>query len=567
MRLFSITAFLVLCTSSVYAQLTMDQKVNDFTYMASVFDKNYGPYEWKRDVIKFDLLNTAPWLDKIRATQNDLDFFEVMQEYVASLNDAHDVFQMDSNFAARLNFWVDIYDGKLLVDFISRGRLPASEFPFVNGYELVSIDGVDAQKMLDGLLRYQIAANPRSTRRLAAQLLTNRIQSIMPHAFNVPEISTVVFRRPDGNLETYRIPWTKSGLITTSIGKFPTPAGLPKRGLSASVDTDPNATPDYMDVLNQLQNCKLPDRAVNNFGSIFPIFAGGLPSDFTLRLGRGFTDEFYSGTFQSGGYKIGFIRIPSYAPSNTNNALNQFFTEITYFQKNTDGLIIDEMRNPGGSVGYLNTIVSMLMPNKWRALAFEVRATSRWVASISSALESAKAQGAPQSIIDLFQAIKDKIVAANQANRGRTEAIPLDDVTIDRDPLMDNKGNYVGYGKPLIVLVDEMSASGGDAFAATIQDNARGPLVGWRTMGAGGNVVGWDVGSYSDGFTTLTQSLMVRKNPVVTDDYPAAPYVENIGVRPDVPIDYMTRDNLTQFGKPFFDAAVAAMIAEIQKNQ
>jgi hypothetical protein len=59
---------------------------------------------------------------------------------------------------------------------------------------------------------------------------------------------------------------------------------------------------------------------------------------------------------------------------------------------------------------------------------------------------------------------------------------------------------------------------------------------------------------------------MNRKNPVVTSDYPTAPYVENIGVRPDIQVDYMTRDNLTQGGKPFVDAFVAAMVNHIQKS-
>ena len=137
-------------------------------------------------------------------------------------------------------------------------------------------------------------------------------------------------------------------------------------------------------------------------------------------------------------------------------------------------------------------------------------------------------------------------------------------MTIDRDPATDSKGNVIAYTKPLIVLVDEMSASGGDAFAATIQDNARGPLVGWRTMGAGGNVEGWEAGTYSLGFTTVTESLMNRKNPIVTAEYPTAPYVENIGVRPDIEVDYMTVDNLNQKGKPFVDAFVAAMVDQIQ---
>ena len=60
---------------------------------------------------------------------------------------------------------------------------------------------------------------------------------------------------------------------------------------------------------------------------------------------------------------------------------------------------------------------------------------------------------------------------------------------------------------------------------------------------------------------------MNRKNPVVTEDYPAAPYVENIGVRPEITVDYMTRDNLMQNGRPFVDAFVTAMVDHIRKSQ
>ncbi len=563
----------LLTSAALFSQLTTDQKTSDFMNVVAVYNKNYGPYEWKRDALGFDLLNVAPWLDKVVATKNDLDFYEVMVSYVASLNDAHDNYTLPSNFTARLNFGVDIYDQKLLVDTINRSRLPATEFPFLNGYELVSIDGQDAEKMLDGLLQYQIAANPRSTRRLAATLLTVRPQVVMPHAADVPEISTVVFRRPDGGLEAYRIPWTKAGLALTSVGRYITPNPITQVRLRSAdrIDDDPapdpDAAPDYLQPLRALWNCKLPDRAVNGFGSQFPIFVNALPTGFKVRLGGSSADVFFSGTFVSGNYTIGFIRIPSYSPPNATAAVAAFQREIDFFEKNTDGLIIDEMRNPGGSVSYLNQLMSFLMPKTWRSIPFEVRATSKWIASISSSYESAKAQGAPQSILDQLLFIKDALVSANRANRGRTVPIPLDDVVIDRNPAMDSKGNVIAYDKPIMVLVDEMSASGGDAFAATIQDNARGTLLGWRTMGAGGNVVSLGAGSYSLGAVSLTQSLMIRKNPIVTSDYPTAPYVENIGVRPDIPVDYMTRDNLVQNGKPFVDAFVAAMTEYIQKSK
>jgi C-terminal processing protease CtpA/Prc len=569
---------LLLVASSSYAQLTMDQKVSDFQALSALYAKRYGPYEWKRDALGFDLFDIAPWIAKVQATKDDLDFYEVMQEYVANLNDAHDKYQLPSSFQANLNFTVDIYDGKLLVDSINRSRLPAGEFGFTVGYELISIDGQDSQKQLDGLLRYEIAANTRSTRRLAAQLLTIRPQSLMPHAADVPEISVVLFRRPDGGMESYRIPWAKSGLLLTNVGHYTTPgsngmmaAATRSSTLRGADPTDApsisDETPDYMQVLKRLQNISLPDKSVNGFGSQVPVFAASLPSNFVLRQGRSSQDPFFSGVFSAGGHIIGFIRIPSYAPLSTTAALIAFQNEMAYFQANTQGLVIDEMRNPGGTASYLNAIVSYLMPSKWRSIPFELRATSEFVATFSSSLVSAMAQGAPQSIIDQLQMIKDEIVAANSAMRGRTKPIPLDDVTIDRDPARDSKGNVIAYTKPLIVLVDEMSASGGDAFAATIQDNARGPLVGWRTMGAGGNVEPWEAGSYSLGTTTVTESLMIRKNDVVTTDYPTAPYVENIGVRPDVEVDYMTTANLTQRGKPFVDAFIAAIIAEIEAHK
>jgi len=250
--------------------------------------------------------------------------------------------------------------------------------------------------------------------------------------------------------------------------------------------------------------------------------------------------------------------------TSASSALTTFQREIDFFKANTDGLIVDVTRNPGGTTAYLNQILRLLSFTTWRSIPFEVRATSLWVTQISSALEQAKAAGAPQSIVDLYQSIKDELVTANRANRGRTRPIPLDDVTIDRNPAMDGDGNLIGYDKPLIVITDELTASAGDAFAASIQDNERGLLFGYRTMGAGGNVVGWEAGSYSLGSITVTQSLMNRKNPVVTDDYPAAPYVENIGVYPDVLVDYMTRDNLARNGKSFVDAFVAAMVDYIR---
>ena len=99
------------------------------------------------------------------------------------------------------------------------------------------------------------------------------------------------------------------------------------------------------------------------------------------------------------------------------------------------------------------------------------------------------------------------------------------------------------------------------------QDNQRGIIFGNRTMGAGGNVNNYFVTTYSEGQASLTESLMSRKNPVTVDGFPTAPYVENIGVRPDVVQDYMTRDNLTNQGASFVQAFSDAMVNYINSQK
>ena len=550
-----------------FGQLTLSQKISDFNDLVANFDRNYGPYEWKRDTVKFDLLDTKVWLNKIVATTTDLDYYEVLVDYVAHLNDAHDNYSLPSTFRASLGLTVDIYDGKVLIDSINRTLLPASRFPFQIGDELVAVDDKNVQDLIQQFSKYSIFANPRSTARGAASLIVSRPQSIMPHAVDLGATASLLVRRQDGASQLFVVPWQKSGLPIITVGPVPDPRRAKNELASADPTPDPwLGAADYMAPLRKFQNCRIPDpQTILNFGSRTPIFA--LPAGFTQRLGTRSTDFFVSGTFSAGGYTIGFIRIADYAPSNSTTALNQFFGEIAYFQSNTDGLIVDEMRNPGGSVLYVNQIAQFLIPYRFRSIAFEIRATSAWVESISQSITSARAQGAPPYIIDELQTIFNDISRANSEYRGRTGPLPLSYTSIDINPFTDPSGAPLAYTKPLMVLVDEFSASGGDAFAATIQDNQRGILFGMRTMGAGGNVNAYFVGSYTEGVTSLTESLMVRKNPVVTSDYPTSPYVENIGVRPEIVSDYMTKDNLLQNGRPFVDAFTSAMVDWIRKNK
>ncbi len=565
MKFFQIVTLLLGSSLISFAGLTSEQKIADMTQLAGIFNKNYAPYEWKRDALGFDLMNLQPWLDRAVKTKTDLDFLELLIEYVASLNDAHDAISFPSDFYASLGFSVNIYDGKPLIDSVSRSVLPSSKYPFVVGDELISIDGKPVADYLKEFSKYQTSANPRSTVRSTAQLLTIRLQALMPHAHEIGESAAVVIRRASGVEENYSIPWNKSGTPIIDLGGQPVPkANSAQRSAGVSSLYVDDSLPSYMAPMIPLLNTRLPTRfrSVLNYGGRPPIFS--MPSNFVQRLGRNFSDYFYSGTYDYDGVKVGFIRIPDFDPASASGAIQQFDTEIRYMQQNTDGLVIDLMRNPGGSPSYVEALMQRVIPGSFQTLGYEIRATPLWIEAFSGTLESAKASNAPDWVIANLNWHLGTIKQANGEARGRTGSVPLNSLGLMVLPSAPS-----AYLKPIMLITDEMSASAAEAFPAIFQDNKRGLIFGMRTMGAGGTLFSIDftATNYTQGFVTLTLALMNRQYSVVTDDYPKAAYVENIGVRPDIIEDYMTRQNLLNSGRPFVDTFSKAIVAHIRKSK
>jgi hypothetical protein len=543
-----------------FGQLTMDQKLFDFQALAGLYAKHYASHDWKLLLFGFDSTDIGPWLDRVNATTNDLDFYDLMVEYVSDLHDGHDAYHLPSTFSARLGFTVDIYDGNVLIDSINTTLLPPAKYPFAIGDQLLSVDGIAASDLLNTFAKYSRYGNDRSTQRLAASRIVTRPQQVIPHAVDLGDSAVVMIQSAAGNVTTYTIPWVKTGVPLTQID----PVTTPQSAGGARIQTADDAADE---ALRGLQTSMDPhNEASLGQGSLAPIFA--LPQGFVRRLGAT-TDFFFSGIYMANGLRIGYIRIPSYGPSDLVAALAQFQTEIAFLQANTDGLVVDEMRNSGGDLCYGESIVSSLIPTTFQPLGYEIRATYEYLSLFGARLAGAQAIG-NQTLIDQYQTLYNAIVNSYAGNQPRTNSIPLCGPTFNRAPAKDSKGNVIAYSKPMIMLIDELSESTADSVPAMIQDNGRGTLVGWRTNGMGGsnslNISRFQVGDYSEGDTGITLSLMVRKAPVTTPDFPPTQYIENVGVRPDVPIDYMTRDNLINGGRAFVQAFTAVIVQQIGSN-
>src|SRR5881394_3778380 len=83
---------------SLMADLTVENKVADFNALASLYAKQYAPANWKIDALGVNIFNTSPWLEKVRATKNDIEYLEVCAQYVSIFQDGHIQFYAPGKF-------------------------------------------------------------------------------------------------------------------------------------------------------------------------------------------------------------------------------------------------------------------------------------------------------------------------------------------------------------------------------------------------------------------------------------------------------------------------------------
>ncbi|MCS7023620.1 MAG: S41 family peptidase [Bryobacteraceae bacterium] len=549
----------LLASFPLIAQLTLEQRIQDFQALASVYARYYAPHDWKVQGVKFNLFDLAPWLEQVRAAQTDLDYLEVCARYVASLKDGHAAWRSGILFSADLGILTDIYDGRVLIDSINRARYPAQQYPFQIGDELLSIDGKPVDLILDELSALRSMGNPVTTRRYAAQVLTQRSATFYPRTVLLGDTAVVEIRRASGEIASYTLTWQKNGIPRRDISPVP-----PTKAPVASATQI-----DFAGFLRQFHNRRAADddpllrrvyhpetgewelvHKVLGWGARSPAFSFPAQLAFQQRRGSG-SDFFYSGTFQTEGLRIGFLRIPSFPSTNTAAILRELDTELAFFQQNTDGLVVDLMRNTGGGCLALD-IARRLMPQRFtfggeHLLANRENINRFWLLR-NLALESR----AEPWIITSYEFYLNMLLEAERDHRSLTGAIPTCGAPTNLfDPATGPGGESLAYSKPVIFLADEFSVSFADYFLAAMQDNGRGPVVGARTAGWGGSVAVTSYGPYSEASVSYTITLDSREKPIVSPDLPPAAFIENIGVLPDIPLPFMTRANLLEAGRPF----------------
>ncbi len=576
--IYSIIGLLVIA-GSLAAQLSPVQRVADLTALASIYAKQYAPANWKIQALGANLFYLSPWLDKARAARSDIEFLEICAQYVSTLQDGHTQFYAPGNFTADMGIIVDLYDGKVLIEAVDRFALPVRQYPFEKGDELVSVDGKPVTDWIDQFSKLHTYANPRYTRRIATDALTFRWQQEIAAAGLLADEAVVEIRRATGTLETYKIDWQKNGTPITRLATMPGFFGRePRRG--REFDLPPNdgdtgiplwqrvheqhktyAVAKKRDPLRQGEwidpetGEKADRRAYTGYGSNRPIW--DFPAGFQIRLGRSRNDFITTGTYMAEGKTIGYLRIGQFN-SVSPSMFNQFDAEINYFNNNTDGLVIDVMRNPGGFGCTMVEMMRRLMGQQFTHFSAQERPLFSDVAYYDDLIAQLESLGAPESLLLLYREERSLLFGAWSNQRGLTGPIPACYFDLPVSATANS------YKKPLIVLVDDFSTSAADIFAAIMQDNLRGKLVGYRTAGAGGAVEDLKAGQFSEAETTNTKSLIMRAREYQYPGFPKSFFIENVGVRPDIELDYQTKDNLMNSGRPFVSAFTRIILDQIK---
>jgi hypothetical protein len=364
MLLFSISFASAADTSPIRDHLTAN-----LVLMRSVFDAGYAPTTWKKSFSGWDL-DTE--LEKALAATNNTpdltlkDARNILKSFIYSTKDYHVSISFELTEKASLPLTIKGANDKYFIAYIDRSKLPVDSFPFQVGDELVSFADQPVADVIAGI-QSEVPGNVEATDRALAELrLTVRGAS---RGYRVPQGPvTLGFRRGGSNeISEIQLIWdytpekiSEPGFLSTPSVKF---QSLRTRLLESSARSSLNSTNLTNLNLTNLNLMMKVDIPVENTGN--PHEIGGRKT-FTPDLGVKIwetpdSDPFHAYIFKAPDRRlIGYVRIPSYDPEDTDKAVEAFSKIIRTFEVATDALVIDQVNNPGGSVFYLYALASML---------------------------------------------------------------------------------------------------------------------------------------------------------------------------------------------------------------
>ncbi|MGE0633073.1 MAG: protease-like activity factor CPAF [Pseudobdellovibrionaceae bacterium] len=524
-------------------QMTTEEKLADFDQLNSQIEAHYGPKFYKKESIRLDLpALRALYREEIAESKTNVEFYHAMVRFVAAFKDGHFNISIPTDTSVSLPILTDLVGGKVLIDSVDRAKLPVADFPFDRGDEVVAVDGEPVDITLNELSKYLYSGRDISIRRKAAMSVFVRTGKLFPMPEN-SKVSISVRRGTSDLVETATLEWKKTG---TPIDETTRPMNrvLFMNGIGPIKDYKMLSSKETWVEL-------LGDERLERFYQCSGTTRVAIPKDATVLIRDPFV-AYYHPTAKG---NVGYLRIPHYLPPakpgsaepDYEGYFRRYEWVVSELEKNTVGLVIDQDHNCGGSVDYLHKIVSLFMSTPFQPMQFELRASKTEYLDYTNWI---KTSSTPDTIeFKNAMIVRDLILKTWKAGDFLTPKTSIDGETAIAP-------NPVHYTKPIVMLIDEMSGSGGDAFPSLMQGLGRATLIGVATSGLGGHVNQMPSLNNSGMVIRMTQSLFYRPDGVA---------VENNGAVPD--IDYSpTRDDFMYEYKNYQQFYLKALLSKIDSE-
>ena len=531
--------------------------MNSLDFIEESFSTLYAPAQWKHDHFGWSLQAEVEKAKEKVLSNPQMDvksFHKVVNELVLSPKDYHVSASFYSTEMATLPLLIRSAEGRFFIAYINRNELSEESFPFNVGDEVVAFDGKNVEVLIQQIILDQGQGTPETDRSLAEMTLTKRRGRL---SMSVPQGPvTLSIKAKDQELVVdHQLIWNYE---PEKFGYDSINANIKPKNVSSKKE---KVNLKKYSFLNPIAKTWMTNANNENLWTI-----GGKKS-FIPELGTKIWEasednQFYAYIFKNEeGKLIGYVRIASYSVEDEMKAVSDFAKVISHMEKVTDSLVIDQINNPGGSVFYLYTLVSMLTNTAIATPKHHMAITQTDVAEALKYLPEIEAlktdedvkkwigedaaSGFPMnmSFIRFVRSFYQFIL--NEWNAGRRLTNPYFIWGVDKI----NPSQVTQYTKPILLLVNELDFSGGDFFPAILQDAKRVKILGTRTAGAGGYVLSQTFPNYlgiEDFSITGSLAKRVNNSPI-----------ENLGVTPDIQYQLTVKDfedNFSQYTEKILES-------------
>jgi hypothetical protein len=551
-------------------QAIKDHMKGDLDVIKNTFDVYYAPKEWKKSHFGWDLgAEIQKAKDKVQASDsiNVKQFRYIVRDFFQSTKDYHVGVYFHSTESSTLPFSLKALDGKYYISYIDESKLDCMVYPLSIGDEVVEFNSRPIAEVIQELKETLTRnSNTATDEEMASFYLTHR-SGRAGHV--VPRGNAVISTQSlwDNNLTQIQLRWEYqpekiSNGFEGSLVSFSSANNTNLLDRSNVFDKL-MVMPDYPILKSFTHKANEDDGQDEKRDN----FIGSKISQLPI-LGKIWWQTSLYCPFDAYIYEtedhhlVGFIRIPDYMGGN--DEAEEFGSIISLFEERTEGLVVDQMNNPGGFLLYTYGLLSMLTDEPLSVPKEREMITQQEVVialEVIKLLEEIKSNEDAQLILgneiagipityqttlrllDYFKFIQAQWESGNKF----TEPYYL----LGFDQILPHP--TVRYTKPILVLVNSLDFSCGDYFPAILQDNKRAKLIGRRTAGAGGYILpGFFPNRHGISMFTLTGPIAER-----LDNNP----IENLGISPDIEYQFTFEDVV--FGYPDFANTVNNQIINL----